>query len=203
MTRVLPLGDSITAGSNLPGAYRVELLRQMRAAGLDVDFVGSQRDWLAPLRDREHEGHSGWCIDDLAAVVPGIGKHRPEVVLLLIGTNDVLSGSDPVRAGQRYAALVDEALTVVPGAFLLVGAVPPLGDSELDERGRALNSAIRDIVAVAAARGSSVTYVDLHAALTAADLADGVHPDEGGYRKIAAAWAEALLPLLAERDAGG
>jgi hypothetical protein len=40
--------------------------------------------------------------------------------------------------------------------------------------------------------GKRVHLVDLHAALTAADLIDGVHPTADGYDKMAAAWYTAL-----------
>jgi hypothetical protein len=40
--RVMPLGDSITDGFNVPGGYRVDLWQKLVAGGRTVDFVGSQ-----------------------------------------------------------------------------------------------------------------------------------------------------------------
>jgi hypothetical protein len=60
--RVMPLGDSITDGAQVPGGYRINLWQ--RTAGA-VDFVGSGFNGPAGLGDHDHEGHSGWRIDQL------------------------------------------------------------------------------------------------------------------------------------------
>ncbi|MET1073917.1 MAG: hypothetical protein ABWY11_14825, partial [Umezawaea sp.] len=57
--RVMPLGDSITDGYNVPGGYRINLWQRMAAAGQTVDFVGSGVNGPAALGDHDHEGHSG------------------------------------------------------------------------------------------------------------------------------------------------
>ena len=56
---VMPLGDSLTDGYNIPGGYRIDLVSRLDADDLDVDFVGSLRNGPSSLRDRDHEGHSG------------------------------------------------------------------------------------------------------------------------------------------------
>ncbi|MFC4531060.1 lectin, partial [Sphaerisporangium dianthi] len=43
--------------------------------------------------------------------------------------------------------------------------------------------------------GKHVHLVDMHAALTTADLIDGIHPTSGGYDKMAATWYNALLSV--------
>ncbi|WP_344870027.1 hypothetical protein, partial [Deinococcus aetherius] len=48
------------------------------------------------------------------------------------------------------------------------------------------------VVKTRADQGKKVAFVDVGAALTLADLADGVHPDAGGYSKLARVWYEAL-----------
>ncbi|HEX5200872.1 MAG TPA: GDSL family lipase, partial [Actinoplanes sp.] len=40
--RVMPLGDSITDGTQVPGGYRIGLWQRLAAGGYRVDFVGSQ-----------------------------------------------------------------------------------------------------------------------------------------------------------------
>src|SRR5215208_7092891 len=88
--RIMPLGDSLTDGFNVPGGYRIELWSRLAAEGLCIDFVGSLANGPSTLPDRDHEGHSGWRIDQVSdAVVPWLQRSRPHVVLLLIGTNDV------------------------------------------------------------------------------------------------------------------
>ncbi len=38
----MPLGDSITEGTQVPGGYRIGLWQRLAAAGYRNDFVGSQ-----------------------------------------------------------------------------------------------------------------------------------------------------------------
>src|SRR6187551_3033003 len=89
--RVMPLGDSITEGTQVPGGYRIGLWQRMAAAGYRVDFVGSQANGPAALGDHDHEGHPGWRIDQIDANITGwLAATGPRTVLLHIGTNDVL-----------------------------------------------------------------------------------------------------------------
>lgn len=55
--RVMPLGDSITDGVDVPGGYRIKLWQLMVAGGYTVDFVGSRSNGPAELFDHDHEGH--------------------------------------------------------------------------------------------------------------------------------------------------
>lgn len=41
-TRVMPLGDSITEGTQVPGGYRIGLWQRLAGGGYRVDLVGSQ-----------------------------------------------------------------------------------------------------------------------------------------------------------------
>jgi lysophospholipase L1-like esterase len=197
--RVMPLGDSITHGYNVSGGYRVALEDALAAGGLPVDFVGSESDGPSGLGDRDHEGHPGWRIDDIAGRADGwIRTHEPEVVLLMIGTNDVIQNRDLGAAPQRLDALIDQIATAAPASRILVASLTPLSRADREERVQAYNAAIPGIVAAKAARGMAVSFVDMHSALSASsDLADGVHPNAEGYAKMASVWIAALQPVLA------
>ena len=126
--KVMPLGDSITDGFDVPGGYRVDLEDALQADGLAVDFVGTQRNGPAGLADQQHEGHSGFRIDQLAAgVTSWLTEHRPDVVLLMIGTNDLVQENAVATAPQRVSSLIDRITGVVPSATVLVSTVTPLG----------------------------------------------------------------------------
>ena len=196
-TKVMPLGDSITDGYNVPGGYRIALEDLLAEDRHSVDFVGSKANGPASLLDREHEGHSGWRIDEIAANVDGwLGAHQPDVVLLKIGTNDVLQRYDLVDAPRRLSELIDRITVAVPSATILVSTLPPLGTTERDDRVRSFNAALPAIVNDKVGRGKDVELVDMYPALSAGDLADGVHPTSGGYDKIATVWQSALEGVL-------
>jgi hypothetical protein len=66
--RIMPLGDSITAGvgSSTHGGYRTQLWQDCMDAHWHVQFVGSQVSGPASLPERQHEGHPGWRIAQIS-----------------------------------------------------------------------------------------------------------------------------------------
>jgi lysophospholipase L1-like esterase len=195
--RIMPLGDSITYGSKAPGGYRLELWTRLQRDGAAVDFVGSRQDGPASLGDRDHEGHSGWRIDELTEAVDGwLARQQPEIVLLMIGTNDVLQNHEVAGAPARLAALLDRITAKRPRLRVLVATLPPLDKPAWQAQVDAYNAALPGIVQARARAGARVQLVDVARGMTTADLADGIHPNAGGYAKLAAAWYTALRPLL-------
>ncbi|MFD7660377.1 GDSL-type esterase/lipase family protein [Actinosynnema sp. NPDC059797] len=191
--RVMPLGDSITDGFNVPGGYRVDLWQKFTAGGYAVDFVGSAANGPSSLGDRDHEGHSGWTIAQIDAnITTWLRAYTPRTILLHIGTNDMY-GSDPAGAPQRLSRLIDKITAQAPDAHLFVATIVPLSFS--DQVVRTFNAAIPGIVQANANAGRKVHLVDMYRALTTADLADGVHPNAGGYGKMATTWYNALLAV--------
>ncbi|MGC4889680.1 cellulose binding domain-containing protein [Micromonospora sp. DT227] len=187
--RVMPLGDSITDGFNVPGGYRTELWRRLAADNYRIDFVGSQFNGPSNLGDHDHEGHSGWTIAQIDAnVVNWLRATNPRTVLLHIGTNDMYG--DTSGAPGRLATLVDRITSTSPTTELFVATIIPKSGADTQVRG--YNAAIPGIVKSRADAGRRVHLVDMYAALTLGDLADGVHPNAGGYAKMAAAWYNAL-----------
>lgn len=189
--RVMPLGDSITDGyTPYPGGYRVGLWQRLAGAGHTVDFVGSATNGPADLGDHDHEGHSGWRIDQLDSNISAwLRGSDPRTVMLLIGTNDMNQDYDIANAPARLAQLIGHIRAEKPDAEVFVGTIPPEGDPTLESRVEAYNAAIP---AVVSGQGGHVHLVRMYDALTPADLADGVHPTKAGYDKMATVWYDAL-----------
>ena len=129
--RILPLGDSITEGVGWEagGGYRAVLREKLVEAGYAVDYVGSNESNPGSMGDdKQHEGHSGWKIDDLRANLPLWFKmvEDPHVILLMVGTNDYGHRYDPQHALQRYGALLDELSTMQPSARILAATLTPV-----------------------------------------------------------------------------
>jgi lysophospholipase L1-like esterase len=191
--RVMPLGDSITDGFNVPGGYRVDLWQKFVAGGRNVDFVGSMSNGPSNLGDRNHEGHSGWTIGQIDSnVVNWLRTYTPRTVLLHIGTNDMY-GSDPAGAPARLSTLLDHITATSPNTEVFVATIVPI--SFADSTVRTFNATIPGIVQSKVNAGKRVHLVDMYRALTTADLADGVHPNAGGYSKMANVWYNALLSV--------
>jgi lysophospholipase L1-like esterase len=191
--RVMPLGDSITDGFTVPGGYRIGLWQRLVSGGFRADFVGSLFNGPASLGDHDHEGHSGWRIDQVDAnIVTWLRTTTPHTVMLHIGTNDVLQNFNLSSAPTRLSTLIDRITATVPTAEVLVATIIPLSSSSAEAAARTFNAAIPGIVQSKVNAGRLLHLVDMHAALTTADLADGIHPNATGYDKMATAWFAAL-----------
>jgi lysophospholipase L1-like esterase len=188
--RIMPLGDSITDGFNVPGGYRVGLWQKLVAGGYRADFVGSGFNGPAGLGDHDHEGHSGWTIAQIDSNINGwLATYRPRTILLHIGTNDIY-GSNPAGAPARLGTLLDHITAAAPNAEVFVAQITPL--SCCDAGVRAFNAAIPGLVQSRVNAGKHLHLVNMYAALGLGDLADGVHPNAGGYAKMADVWYSAL-----------
>lgn len=191
--KVMPLGDSITDGYNIPGGYRIDL----EDKGIPINFVGSLSNGPSSLSDKNHEGHSGWRIDEIqGSVVNWLNTYQPQYVLLLIGTNDVLQNYNLSQAPNRLATLIDTITNTLPNANVFVGTLPPLSNSGHNANVVTFNNAIPGIINQRRSQGKLVHQVNLYNALSTSDLADGVHPNASGYSKIATQWYNALVPLV-------
>src|SRR3712207_5472734 len=112
--KVMPLGDSITEGYQGHASWRFWLWKRLDLAGYDVDFVGSRTGVLTPGApgeqgpppytdfDQHHEGHSGWRTDQiLDRIDEWAPQYAPDVVLLHLGTNDMLQSHSVSSAIAR------------------------------------------------------------------------------------------------------
>ena len=194
--RVMPLGDSITEGTQVPGGYRIGLWQRLAAAGYRNDFVGSQFNGPGSLGDHDHEGHPGWRIDQIDGSITGwLNTSRPRTVLLHIGTNDILQNYNVSSAPARLSTLIDHITAAAPDADVLVATIIPLANAGQESAARTFNAAVPGIVQSKVNAGRRVHLVDMHAALNTGDLIDGVHPTAGGYDKMAATWYSALRAI--------
>ncbi|GAB7043524.1 MULTISPECIES: GDSL-type esterase/lipase family protein [Catenuloplanes] len=190
--RLMPLGDSITYGWGGAGGngYRSHLYQAVAAAGGTVDFVGTQRD--GDGADPDHEGHSGWVIDQIAAIAPGVvAQYQPNVVALHIGTNDMNNNVDPAGAPRRLDALLDRIYAEAPSATILLALIIPASNPVVQQRIDTYNAAVASIAERRRAAGQRIVPADMRG-VTTADLPDGLHPNDAGYRTMATAFHAAL-----------
>lgn len=212
--RVLPLGDSITVGveHGRPDddweGYREDLLTRLTDAGLWINYVGDFRDGPDSLVDQDHRGVSGIQAGQVAPVAGNIAlRLQPDVVLLLLGTNEALRLANAGSVVPGYlASIIADLNANAPGVKVMLAALPPLDpqtyrefDSDLRADGDALVNAINaqldDVVAAARANGVDAYFVPMPT-LSIADLGDGIHPNAIGYAEMAAAWFASLTTNL-------
>ncbi|MES1182337.1 MAG: SGNH/GDSL hydrolase family protein [Myxococcales bacterium] len=216
--KIMPFGDSITDGYNAdtPGGYRIELFRLAHAAGKNITFVGSGQNGPSMVDGvqfpQNHEGHSGWTIAPaggrsgistlVASVMP---QYKPQIVLLMIGTNDAIDNYQMAAAPDRLGQLIDSIYAHLPNVLIIVAQPIPSredagkgDDTTLSARIKAFCNAIPALVKARADAGKHILVVDMNTpfAPKATLLEDQWHPNTAGYALLAKQWYASLQPLL-------
>ncbi len=212
--KIMPLGDSITVGSPnvLPlkygpgthGGYRTYLADKPLSACYVRDFVGSQSDGPEGY-DTDHEGHGGYNISGgtgggLSANVDGwLAAYQPDLVLLMIGTNDA-HVKTVQQALTELDALIEQILTGLPvNGHLLVASIPRqmANWASYNSWVIAYNAGIVNLVNTKLAQNKKVAYVEMYDTLLESDMyTDGLHPNASGYRKMADAWNAVMETVI-------
>jgi lysophospholipase L1-like esterase len=211
-SQIMPLGDSITYGyvsdghpDNDLGGYRRFLWESLVARQLSVDFVGSLLTGI-PTIDRNHEGHPGWTILNIYDnVEPWLATYDPDTIMLILGTNDLISSLPAADALTRLSNLLDRIRTLSPNSFVFVSTVPGVVNGlqigQMNEQKiRSFNSAIPGLVQGKFDNGMAVGFVDLYSLAGMSQAAgspdfgpDGFHPSSSGYEKMSLLWEFALF----------
>jgi lysophospholipase L1-like esterase len=207
--KILPLGDSITNGvaSTDLGGYRSQLFKLVVAASQNVTFTGSQSSGPDQVSGKafpkHHEGHNGYTIDPntvsyatgISTVIPSPAFDTvPNIVLLMIGTNDVNGSTGQSTMADRLETLLDKIIAAAPSALIVLAETTPLasGSSALTQ----YDAKIPGIVQARAAKGQHMVLVDMSKMPTSDLSSDGIHPNDQGYVYMANTWYAAIKDLL-------
>ena len=170
----------------------------------NITFVGSQMNGPTNVGvdnvefPQHHEGHSGWEIYKVAALVPSPALNdSPHIVLLLIGTNDVLHSMFE-GATDRVGDLIDNIISNVPDALIAVATIPPLtGDySSYSDLVDSYNVGLKEAVNTRIQNGRNVILVDQFDGFPTSELEDGIHPNADGCARMGDKWYGAISSVL-------
>lgn len=202
-TRIMMLGDSITAG---PGCWRALLWDQLQRTGYsNIDFVGTQPGGgCSVAHDGDHEGHSGFSatgVADQNLLPPWLAATSPDIVLMHLGTNDMWGGYIPTENKiAAYTKLVGQMRANKPTVKIIVAQIIPMSQSACATCPAdvvALNNRIPAWAAGLTTAQSPIIVVDQWTGFDlAADTGDGVHPNDAGFRKMADRFYPALARVL-------
>lgn len=230
--RILPLGNSITygnmcvngsisgcvpiSGNDAPG-YRYRFYELMTAAGWTIDFKGGEHSGSNYLVDTDNAGFGGISDDNLATLMetgtsswtgyktsgPYLASHPADIILLHIGTNDVL-GADTsnVNGVKRILDAIDDYETTT-GTSIMVFLARIISyryyDCNTQPRVIAYNQKIDQLYAQRKANGDNIILVDMECGTSLnydTDFEDEVHPNQTGYNKMGEAWFNAVDDYL-------
>jgi hypothetical protein len=210
---VLPLGDSITSGNSKHMTYRYPLWVKFIDSGFNFDgihfdFVGSQNfdhngaqvwpDHRGHSFDHNHEGHPGWRAEQILAILPTwLKRYTPGIVLLHIGTNDVMANQTTLSTTDEIKQIITVLRDDNPKVIVLLAKIIPNGDPIVNQRIIELNQRIDSIAISKSTVESPVVIVDQNLGFNITeDTDDGVHPNRTGAEKIAERWFEAVAKAV-------
>ena len=214
-TRVLLAGDSLTQGSTGDWTWRYRLWKHLHDGGVDVDFVGpfdylfdnltgnafGGHEYADPCFDQAHYALGGSTYQGLLtppAVAPdassgiawAVTTFHPDVVVLLLGANDLNHGATVDEVLARAKASLDQIRSADPTATVVMPTIPTdaflAAVPDYDTRLAAL-------VPTWSTAQSPVVLADTLADWAGiADTWDGAHPNAMGEMHLAAAIEDAF-----------
>jgi lysophospholipase L1-like esterase len=214
---IMPLGDSITDGFTVRGGYRIPFFQRAHQEGRQFTFVGSQTNGPVTVDNvpfpQHHEGHSAHTIYDAPmAPIPRLGiaryvptvipQYHPDIILLMIGTNDVDGNVDLPNAPSRLGMLIDTIISLDSHSLIVVAQITPTMQDPLNQGIRTYNAGIPAVVKSRADAGKHVVLVDMYSAFVRDPafkqnlLADRLHPNSAGYQVMSDIWNTAVHDLL-------
>ena len=242
--KILSLGDSITDGYWTSGAYRKYMYHDLEQMGYNIDMVGPKGgnsntftyNGQTVSYDDNNAGYSGYAIQEMTTkehrsgileTIQGtwyngqnmIAAYQPDIVLLQIGTNDILSNyNDGIT--DRLENLVNVILQDLDAdSTVFVSTIPDIDaytradwlgsyginawNSTQEEKDQLMetvtgcidtyNTSIYNLVLKMQGEGKNVQFADINSVVDyQTDLHDGVHPNEAGYENMGNYWAGLL-----------
>lgn len=152
-TKIMCIGDSITDGYGTDGSYRKFLYHNLTEAGYSIDMVGPNWSWGdSTYTDEEtgdsftydaaHCGYSGYAIENysgrngiLETIESGnyLAEYSPDIVILQIGTNDVIDNHELDSADERLETLVEYIVeNISSDSDIFVTTIPDLDPNRSD-----------------------------------------------------------------------
>jgi lysophospholipase L1-like esterase len=200
----VPLGASITQGwdigtvENLQNGYRKSLRQELRYRGYTVNMIGSRAH--GDFFDRQHEGWPGLKIDDMAQkMLPVMTSQKPNLVLILLGTNDCLQGrreNDMEYARtmkDRMRALIEKVYSINSDVTVILATLPPTTDASNEPYIQTANAGYKELAGELQGRGRKIELVDMYTTwLKPEDYSDSIHFKPQGYAKLAALFVDGL-----------
>jgi len=241
--KIMSVGDSITDGYWEQGAYRKYMYNSLISNGItNIDMVGTKGGneeyysdgTVSFTYDGNYCGYSGYAIQNMTGTESRAGIYEvltstnimetydPDIVLLQIGTNDIISAyNDGII--DRLESLVDYMLTYMTedDDTIFVTTIPNMdvsiihswfwtyGDEyynvSVEDFTKTLqgyidsyNSQIKSMVEQKQSEGCThIQFADINSVVDyKTDLYDGVHPNEQGYEKMGEYWSKVLTSYL-------
>ena len=201
ITRILPLGDSITQGGKERPSYRRTLWLKLKQHGYNVDFVGSQTEFhkaSPPDKlldfDLDHEGHWGWEANEIAHSLPTwLESYTADIALVHLGTNDFNRGEPIPHTLNDLDSVLSLLRQSNPDITILLAKIVPIRFKST----RKFNNALGEWASTKSTPRSKLILVDQYTNYYSLFYNyDRYHPNSWGEEKMANQWFDALSAIL-------
>ncbi|WP_435110076.1 GDSL-type esterase/lipase family protein [Nocardiopsis synnemataformans] len=191
-------GGAPEAGPSTPGSDEPPPEDGVVWPGADGD--PDTAEYRDPDFDQDHNALWGRTLRDASSSIrEDVRVHRPDVLCVMLGVNDLLWPVTMEEMEYRLRGYVEAAREANPHLRVVLAETLPIALAESDEgfalRVYAYNVLIREVAADMSTERSPVISLDVAGGEdwdVAADTYDGTHPNARGEVKIAAAFADAL-----------
>lgn len=206
---ILPLGDSRVSG-NRPAheSYRYELWKILVEQQVNIDFVGTRTDladypsFLGIAFDTDHEGTGGatsW--DNYVTLLEEYNSdNAPDIVLFGVGGNDLTRGGTIEGVISNLTASILHLRSINPDIDIFIEKIAPGKTDFMTPAFWQLHEdfviAVQDLANQASTIRSLIVPIDMHTDWNDDYMADNVHYNERGAKKIADKYWSALQLLL-------
>lgn len=189
--RIMPLGGSITYGSksSTGNGYRKSLYDLLLADGYNVEMLGTRQ--AGTMSENHNEGWRGFRIDQLQnKVIKSVSHYLPDLITFNAGSNDCRQQYEIDNAGKRMRTLLECLWAASPGSTILLSTLVRSADETAERAVRRVNGQILEISRELVGERRKLVLVDMHGVdgLGLGDLADGTHPNDGGYERMGRLW---------------
>jgi hypothetical protein len=213
--KLMIVGDSISAG---PGCYKKFLLKALNDNKYtNFEFIGEYTDdcgggvrhSAVSCSTAEQYTMATFKMPNCATdkTFPGLSTlmttHKPDLVMLQLGVNDVWGGKTTENILGNYAKLIEQARAQNPKVVLVVARMqkikPDCGSDEtVYKRAEALVTAVPAWAQTQTQAASPVFVADLwtNSDWSKAETNDCVHPNDIGAERMGKNWYETLKTIL-------
>jgi len=204
-TRILLYGDSLTHGFSAHWTWRYRLWQSLSEAGASFDFVGPRTDvaeyttrqWNSRQYrnlqfDRDHAALTGMRFLYRSYQLDGLAlDYHPDVVVALIGANDLFSGASLDALRTLWKEQIGKARASAPGVDFVVVPLPQIWFDRFTD----YNTMLGEVAAEMDAADERVVVAPLAQLDRWRDTIDQAHLSTSGELKVAGVVAKALAGL--------
>ena len=242
--KIMCMGDSITFGHRMPGSYRKFLYHNLISKGYKIKMVGAQDKKIEKYyynKDNSSEyfeyqdDNSGFSAYTICAHNNRKGlleklketkclNLKPDIIILLIGTNNVMDNIDFDLTINNFISLIEYILNNMnKNSILFINTIPDMNPNHEDNYNwfpyyrkdniddievkndvnnnvKKYNNKIKEIIEDFRNKNYNIRIEDLNPIIKDLDnlFIDGIHPNNNGYKIIGEFWTEIIDKYLKE-----